>query len=113
MKKPILVKRMLFFGLSKFEGVAFVEEKTWLSLLHPLPSILPWSPRFVSSIVYLLESSPKATPSGEIVVDRVGFEPTTFWSFDLLRDPEGLQTRRSAGLIYRPTVAGLSVPRAF
>ncbi len=60
-----------------------------------------------------LESSPKATPSGEIVVDRVGFEPTTFWSFDLLRDPEGLQTRRSAGLIYRPTVAGLSVLRAF
>ena len=61
----------------------------------------------------VLESSPKAIPSGEIVVDRVGFEPTTFWSFDLLRDPEGLQTRRSAGLIYRPTVAGLSVPRAF
>ena len=60
-----------------------------------------------------LESSPKTMPSGEIVVDRVGFEPTTFWIFDLLRDPEGLQTRRSAGLIYRPTVAGLSVPRAF
>lgn len=60
-----------------------------------------------------LKSSPKAIPSGEIVVDRVGFEPTTFWSFDLLRDPEGLQTRRSAGLIYRPTVAGLSVPRVF
>ncbi len=60
-----------------------------------------------------LESSPKATPSGKVVVDRVGFEPTTFWSFDLLRDPEGLQTRRSAGLIYRPTVAGLSVLSAF
>ena len=61
----------------------------------------------------VLEPSPKAILSGEIVVDRVGFEPTTFWSFDLLRDPEGLQTRRSAGLIYRPTAAVISVPRAF
>lgn len=60
-----------------------------------------------------LECSQKAMLGGEIVVDRVGFEPTTFWSFDLLRDPEGLQTRRSAGLIYRPTVAVISVPRAF
>ena len=61
----------------------------------------------------VLKPSPKAILSGEIVVDRVGFEPTTFWSFDLLRDPEGLQTRRSAGLIYRPTAAVISVPRAF
>ena len=41
------------------------------------------------------------------VVDRARFERATFWSFDLLGDPEGLQTRRSAGLIYRPTSESL------
>jgi hypothetical protein len=37
------------------------------------------------------------------MVDRARFELAASWRFDLPGDPEGLQTMRSAGLIYRPT----------
>ncbi len=39
----------------------------------------------------------------EEVVDRARFELAASWRLDLLGDPEGMQTMRSAGLIYRPT----------
>ena len=38
-----------------------------------------------------------------MMVDRARFELATFRNFDLRGKPKGLQTERSAGLIYRPT----------
>jgi hypothetical protein len=47
------------------------------------------------------------------MVDRARFELAASWRFDLRGNPEGLQTMRSAGLIYRPTATVESNAESF
>jgi hypothetical protein len=47
------------------------------------------------------------------MVDRARFELAASWRFDFLGNPGGLQTMRSAGLIYRPTVNDESITERF